>query len=230
MGHSLQEMESTVLWVPSNSGCSVNSLKPEQWPRWLGARLLYSVLTPRWILAQSRQSTTGGSTPSKLSPCDPNLIKPLLSTVLILVQNFNWSCPQLGLHVGVCTTVVLSTGQCLALHGGYRIEREIQGWGRACRDVGLTPGSSCCHPSCHPARALPHPHPTLGCQLHSLTSCKTMNQFLRSPSVFLPLGMDGQGGLAGVCCWREHLHPTVAAPVAYWGFINLGVFRSCSKY
>lgn len=50
---------------------------------------------------------------------------------MILVQNLNWSCHQLGLHFDV-HTVVLSLQwwcpQCLALHGGYKIEREINGW------------------------------------------------------------------------------------------------------
>lgn len=169
-----------------------------------------------------------------MSPCDHNLIKTLLSTVLILVQNFNWSCHQLGLHVDVHPMVLLSTGThsawpCMV---GTKLGEKLKAGGEAGvgkRDVGLTPDSLCCHPSCHPARVLPHLPPAGGCQLHSLTSLKPINQFLRTPFAFHATGHALPGGLAGVCCLGEHLHPKVSAPVAYWCYIRLGVFRSCSK-
>lgn len=180
-GPFTSELEPTILWVSSNSDCSVNPLKPGQCPRCLGARLLYSLVTPRWVLAQSRQST-GGSTPSKLSPCDHNLIKTLLSTVLILVQNFSlvcmlmfipWQCPP-----------------CLVLHGGFKTEREIKGWGESGlgRSLqGCGSDSLCCHPSCHPALSFLTCIPLLG-QPHSLTSLKNINQLLGSPCVFCATG------------------------------------------
>lgn len=186
---------------PFNSDYSINSVKCGQWPRWLGAHLLYSAVTPRWVLAlgeaQSRQSTTGGSTPSKLSPCDHNLIKTLLSTVLILVQNFNWSCHQLGLHVGVHPMVLLSTHSAWPCLVGTKFGEKLKAGGEAGlgkRHVGLIPDSLCCHPSCHPAHVLPHLPPTVGCQLHSLTSLKPINQFLRTPFAFHATGHGLPGG------------------------------------